>query len=263
MNSVQKKLFGFTSSLAVLGVISHGALAQMSPLGSPTTPTIPTTPTVPTTPTPLSTPTVTPTPTPSSTPTPTSTPTFTPTPESTSTPIPPSTPTPTPEPISTPTSSPAPKINQGPAPSPTSTVVGMASASSNFKTLTKALKASGLDKKLSGPGPFTVFAPTDKAFAALPAGTLETLLKPANKQKLIALLSYHVVSGQEKSTDLKAGAVPTLAGKSVMVKVQPSGISINSAKVVKADMIASNGVIHAIDKVLIPMPAKKAAAPVK
>jgi uncharacterized surface protein with fasciclin (FAS1) repeats len=141
--------------------------------------------------------------------------------------------------------------------------VGVASTNGNFKVLTKALKASGLDKKLSGPGPFTVFAPTDKAFAALPPSTLATLLKPANKLKLVSLLNYHVVSGQEKSTDLQPGSVPTLAGKSVTVKVQAGGITINNAKVVTADIMASNGVIHAIDKVLMPMLAKKTAAPVK
>jgi uncharacterized surface protein with fasciclin (FAS1) repeats len=247
MQNAQKKLFGLTSSLVVLGVLGHSALAQMSPLGNPTT--VPTAPGIPSTPNPLSTPSSTPAPTPSET--------LTPAPSSTSTPSPTSTPTPESTPSSTP------KINQGPAPSASSTIVGLASANSNLKVLAKALKASGLDKKLSGPGPFTVFAPTDKAFAALPAGALETLLKPANKQKLVALLSYHVVSGQEKSTDLKSGSVPTLAGKPVTVKVQASGVTINNAKVIKADVIASNGVIHVVDKVLMPMPAQKAAAPVK
>lgn len=247
MQNAQKKLFGLTSSLVVLGVIGHSALAQMSPLGNPTA--VPTAPGIPSTPNPLSTPSSTSTPTPSAT--------LTPAPSSTSTP------TSTPIPESTPGSTSTPKINQGPSPSASSTIVGLASANSNLKVLTKALKASGLDKKLSEPGPFTVFAPTDKAFAALPPGALETLLKPANKQKLIALLSYHVVSGQEKSTDLKSGSVPTLAGKPVTVKVQASGVTVNNAKVIKADVIASNGVVHVIDKVLMPMPAKKAAAPVK
>jgi uncharacterized surface protein with fasciclin (FAS1) repeats len=251
MQNAQKKLFGLTSSLVVLGVIGHSALAQMSPLGNPTT--VPTAPGIPSTPNPLSSPSSTSTPTP----TPTPSATLTPAPSSTSTP----TSTPTPE--STPSSTPTPKINQGPSPSASSTIVGLASANSNLKVLTKALKASGLDKKLSGPGPFTVFAPTDKAFAALPPGALETLLKPANKQKLVALLSYHVVSGQEKSTDLKSGSVPTLAGKPVTVKVQASGVTVNNAKVIKADVLASNGVVHVIDKVLMPMPAKKAAASVK
>jgi uncharacterized surface protein with fasciclin (FAS1) repeats len=255
MNNAQKRLFGLTSSLLVLGVVGHSALAQMSPSGNPTLPT----------PTPTPTSTLTPAPGSTSTPVPDSTPM--PTPSSTSTPVPDSTPMPTPSSTSTPipdsTPTPTPTINQGPAPSTSSTVVEIASTNGNFKVLTKALKASGLDKKLSGPGPFTVFAPTDKAFAALPPGALATLLKPANKQKLIALLSYHVVSGQEKSTDLKPGSVPTLAGKSVTVKVQASGITINNAKVVKADIVASNGVIHSIDKVLMPMPVKKTAAPVK
>jgi uncharacterized surface protein with fasciclin (FAS1) repeats len=261
MKNAQKKLFGLTSSLLVLGVLGHSALAQIS---TPQTPTIPGTPSTPVplpTPIPTSPSTPTLTPTPGSTPTSTTTPTpsVSPTPGATTTPSPTTTSTPIPTSTPTPTLSPSP----GSASSTKSTVVGIASADSNFKTLTKALKASGLDKKLSGPGPFTVFAPTDKAFAALPPNTLATLLKPANKQKLISLLNYHIVSGQEKSTDLKAGSVPTLAGRSVTVKVQPSGITVNNAKVVKADITASNGIIHAVDKVLMPTLTTKPAAPAK
>ncbi len=252
MNNVRERLFGLASSLLVLGVVGHSALAQMSPSGSPTTPNPLSTPA--STPTPGST--STPAPTPPSSSTPSSSPSSFPTPSSTSTPN--STPIPNSAPTPSSTSTPS-----STTPSATSNIVGVASANGNFKVLIKALKAAGLDKTLSGPGPFTVFAPTDKAFAALPAGTVESLLKPANKQKLVALLSYHVVSGQEKSTDLKSGSVPTLAGKPVTVKVQASGVTINNAKVVKADIAASNGVIHVIDKVLLPVPAKKTAAPVK
>jgi uncharacterized surface protein with fasciclin (FAS1) repeats len=136
------------------------------------------------------------------------------------------------------------------------TIVELASSNGSFKTLTAALTAAGLTEALSGKGPFTVFAPTDAAFAALPKGTVEMLLKPENKSKLVKLLTYHVVPGTALSTELKNGAVKSLQGSSIQVKVDPKGVMINNAKVVIADVKASNGVIHAIDKVIIPMPPK-------
>ena len=132
------------------------------------------------------------------------------------------------------------------------TIVQIASTNGSFKTLTAALKAAGLISTLSSPGPFTVFAPTDAAFAALPKGTVEKLLKPENKAMLVKILTYHVVSGEVLSTSLKSGNVKTVEGSSVRVKVSPRGVMVNSAKVVKADIRASNGVIHVIDKVIMP-----------
>jgi uncharacterized surface protein with fasciclin (FAS1) repeats len=149
----------------------------------------------------------------------------------------------------------------------TKTIVDIAAGNSSFTTLVAALKAAELTDALSGAGPFTVFAPTDAAFAALPKGTVEMLLKPENKSKLVKLLTYHVVSGSVLSTDLKNGAVKSLQGSNIQVKVDPTGVMINKAKVVIADVKASNGVIHAIDKVIMPMAAKpvirRSTAPTK
>ena len=131
------------------------------------------------------------------------------------------------------------------------TIVEIAAANPNFKTLVAAVKAAGLAGTLSGKGPFTVFAPTDEAFAKLPAGTVETLLKPENKAKLQAILLYHVVSGKVLSTDLKDGKVATVEGQDVKIDLS-GGVHVNDAKVTKADIIASNGVIHVIDTVLLP-----------
>ncbi|MDQ2100565.1 MAG: fasciclin domain-containing protein [Tychonema bourrellyi B0820] len=135
-------------------------------------------------------------------------------------------------------------------------IVAIASGDPQFKTLTTALKAAGLVQTLQGKGPFTVFAPTDAAFAALPKGTLEDLLKPANKAKLTKILTYHVVSGSVLSTSLKSGDVPTVEKSPVKVVVSGGKVTVGGANVVKADIKASNGVIHVIDKVLIPGDAK-------
>lgn len=132
------------------------------------------------------------------------------------------------------------------------TIVDVAAAAPQFKTLVAAVKAAGLADTLSSKGPFTVFAPTDDAFAKLPAGTVETLLKPENKAKLKAILLYHVVAGEVKSTDLKSGEVKTVGGQSVSVDVSGGSVKVNTATVTKADIPASNGVIHVIDTVLIP-----------
>jgi uncharacterized surface protein with fasciclin (FAS1) repeats len=132
------------------------------------------------------------------------------------------------------------------------TIVEVAASAGSFKTLVAAVKAAGLADTLSGPGPFTVFAPTDDAFAKLPAGTVESLLKPENKAKLRSILLYHVVAGRVLSTDLKAGAVKTVEGGDVTVDLSGGAPKINDATVIKADIPASNGVIHVIDTVLLP-----------
>jgi uncharacterized surface protein with fasciclin (FAS1) repeats len=135
-------------------------------------------------------------------------------------------------------------------------IVAIASGDAQFKTLTKALTAAGLVTTLQGKGPFTVFAPTDAAFAALPTGTVDDLLKPANKAKLTKILTYHVVPGAVLSTSLKSGDVKSVEGASLKVAVAAGKVSVSGANVVKADIKASNGVIHVIDKVLIPADAK-------
>lgn len=134
----------------------------------------------------------------------------------------------------------------------TKTIVEIAASDSNFQTLVAAVKAAGLVETLSSDGPFTIFAPTNEAFAALPKGTLDKLLKPENKEALQKILTYHVVSGAVKSTDLKSGDVDTVQGSSVNVKVKDDGISVNKSKVIKADIKGSNGIIHVIDTVLLP-----------
>jgi len=135
-------------------------------------------------------------------------------------------------------------------------IVAIASGDAQFKTLTKALTAAGLVSTLQGKGPFTVFAPTDAAFAALPKGTLDDLLKPANKAKLTKILTYHVVPGAVLSTGLKSGNVTSVEKTPLKVVVSGAKVTVDGANVVKADIKASNGVIHVIDKVLIPADAK-------
>lgn len=132
-------------------------------------------------------------------------------------------------------------------------IVETAKGAGQFNTLLAAATAAGLAPTLSGKGPFTVFAPTDAAFARLPKGTVENLLKPQNKRKLASILKYHVVAGEIESGDIKRGAthVKTVNGKSVSVK-KHGGISVNGARVVAADVRADNGVIHVINKVLLP-----------
>lgn len=155
---------------------------------------------------------------------------------------------------------------QAPSASPSSNstttsgnVVDVAASNSSFKTLTAALRAAGLDKILATGGPYTIFAPTDEAFAALPKGAVEQLLKPENRETLVKILTYHVVPGQNTSSTLKSGETKTLEGGAVQVKVSPSGVMVNDAKVIKADIKASNGIIHVIDKVIIP-PAEQASS---
>ena len=131
-------------------------------------------------------------------------------------------------------------------------LVSVASGADNFKTLVAAVKAAGLVETLQGKGPFTVFAPTDAAFAKLPAGTVESLLKPENRDKLVAILTYHVVSGKVLAADVKTSEAKTVQGQSVKLVVSDAGVTVDGAKVVKTDVMAENGVIHVIDTVIIP-----------
>jgi uncharacterized surface protein with fasciclin (FAS1) repeats len=135
-------------------------------------------------------------------------------------------------------------------------IVATAAAAGQFKKLEAALKAADLVKTLQGKGPFTVFAPTDAAFNALPKGTWDDLLKPANKAKLVKVLTYHVVPGAVMSASLKSEDVKTVEGSSVKVAVNGKKVTVGGANVTKADIKASNGVIHAIDKVLMPADVK-------
>ena len=131
-------------------------------------------------------------------------------------------------------------------------IVDTAVAAGSFDTLVAAVQAAGLVDALKGDGPLTVFAPTDEAFAKLPAGTVESLLKPENKDKLIAVLTYHVVSGEILSSDAKPGEVKTLQGSTLEVSQKNGQIMIDQARVVSADIRTSNGVIHVIDEVILP-----------
>ncbi|GAA6180159.1 MULTISPECIES: fasciclin domain-containing protein [unclassified Shimia] len=132
-------------------------------------------------------------------------------------------------------------------------IVDTAVGAGSFTTLVAAVKAAGLVHTLKGEGPFTVFAPTDEAFAALPEGTVETLLLPENKDQLVAILTYHVVPAKVMSGDIagKKAQVLTVEGDRLNVNAR-NGVKVNDAKVVSADIGATNGVIHVIDKVLIP-----------
>lgn len=133
-------------------------------------------------------------------------------------------------------------------------IVQVAVANGSFNTLVAAVKAAGLVDTLSGKGPFTVFAPTDAAFAKLPEGTVAGLLKPENKATLVKILTYHVVSGNVPSKNIKAGSalVKTVEGNAIKVTKTSKGVVIDNSKVVAADVKASNGVIHVIDTVLLP-----------
>ena len=131
-------------------------------------------------------------------------------------------------------------------------IVDTAVAAGSFNTLVAAVTAAGLVETLKGPGPFTVFAPTDAAFAALPAGTVEDLLKPENKDKLVAILTYHVVPGAVKSTDLTEGMKAASVQGGELTITLDGGAKVNGAVISTADVAASNGVIHIIDSVILP-----------
>lgn len=123
-----------------------------------------------------------------------------------------------------------------------------------FQTLTQAVKAAGLTDQLAAPGPYTVFAPTDAAFAALPKTTLDNLLQPANKQQLAQLLAYHVIPGRLTSNQLQSGQVKTVEGSPVTIDVDTANntVTINGARVTQADIPASNGIVHVVDQVILP-----------
>lgn len=132
-------------------------------------------------------------------------------------------------------------------------IVDLAASQEMLSTLVAAVKAAGLVETLKGDGPFTVFAPTNEAFAKLPKGTVEDLLKPENKAKLAKILSYHVVSGKVMSGDLKNGQMAkTVEGSEVKVTMMNGKVMINNANVIKADVMADNGVVHIIDTVIMP-----------
>ena len=132
-------------------------------------------------------------------------------------------------------------------------IVDTAVAAGSFKTLVKALQAADLAETLKGAGPFTVFAPTDEAFAKLPAGTLEALLKPENKPKLQRILKSHVVAGKVMAADVvKISSAKAVSGDMLTIASRAGGVTVDGAKVVKTDITASNGVIHVIDRVILP-----------
>ncbi|MEM7606971.1 MAG: fasciclin domain-containing protein [Myxococcota bacterium] len=132
-------------------------------------------------------------------------------------------------------------------------IVDTAVAAGSFSTLVAAVQAADLVDTLKGPGPFTVFAPTDDAFAALPEGTVENLLQPENRDQLVAILTYHVVSGDVRAEQVTGlSNVTTLQGGQLAVDTSTGGVRIGNANVVQADVVASNGVIHVIDTVLLP-----------
>ncbi|HEY6942250.1 fasciclin domain-containing protein [Dokdonella sp.] len=132
-----------------------------------------------------------------------------------------------------------------------------AAANGTFKTFGKAVERAGMTETLRGTGPYTVFAPTDAAFAKLPTGKLDTLFKPENKDELVALINYHVVNGRRSAADVrKWDAAKTLNGQAAPIKVSGDHITIDGAEIVSADIDSSNGVLHAIDKVNMPAPTR-------
>jgi uncharacterized surface protein with fasciclin (FAS1) repeats len=132
-------------------------------------------------------------------------------------------------------------------------IVDTAVAAGSFRTLAQALQAADLVDTLKGAGPFTVFAPTDEAFAKLPAGTLEDLLKPENKAKLRAILTYHVIRGKVMSPEVvKLSSAKTVNGQELKINTSGGAVMVNDARVVKTDIAASNGVIHVVDAVILP-----------
>ncbi len=134
-----------------------------------------------------------------------------------------------------------------------SDIVDTAVSAKSFTTLVTAVKAAGLVETLKGDGPFTVFAPTDEAFAKLPKGTVESLLKPENKDKLVEILTYHVVPGEVKAADVvNLSKATTVQGSDIKITVAKDGVKVDNANVVKTDIACSNGVIHVIDSVILP-----------
>ena len=132
------------------------------------------------------------------------------------------------------------------------TVVEIAVGSPDHTTLVAAVLAAGLAETLSGPGPFTIFAPTNAAFAKLPAGTVESLLLPENKATLVAILTLHVVPAHVLAADVTTGEAPTVNGQKLQIKADSHGVTVNGANVVATDLVGSNVVIHVIDTVILP-----------
>ena len=148
-------------------------------------------------------------------------------------------------------------ITGAPAQAQNRDIVDTAVAAGQFKTLAAALTAAGLVETLKGAGPFTVFAPTDEAFAKLPAGALQDLLKPENKEKLRRILTYHVVAGRVTASDVVAlTSAKAVSGDTIRVKATGGTVTVDAAKVVKTDIAASNGIIHVIDSVIMPEAGK-------
>jgi uncharacterized surface protein with fasciclin (FAS1) repeats len=144
-------------------------------------------------------------------------------------------------------------VSAGTNPAPRQDIVDTAVAAGSFKTLASALQAAGLVETLKGKGPFTVFAPTDEAFAKLAPGTVEDLLKPENKEKLASILTYHVVSGEIKAAQVTTlHSAKTVNGQSLAVKVMDGKVMVDNARVIQTDILCSNGIIHGIDAVVLP-----------
>lgn len=177
------------------------------------------------------------------------TPPPTPTPEAT-----PTAPTETPSaPAAPPTTVPTETKPSGSSSTQSKTLLALAESNASFSTLTKALKAAGLTEKLQGKDNITIFAPTDAAFSKLPQDAVRDLLLPENKEVLVKILTYHVVPGKVLSSDLKSGEVKSIEGGAINVKVDPAtGVKVNEASVTQPDITGSNGVIHAIDQVILP-----------
>lgn len=145
---------------------------------------------------------------------------------------------------------------QDPAMGAGGTVAELAASDESFSTLATAIEAAGLTETLSAAGPYTVFAPTNEAFEALPEGTLDQLLLPENKALLTQVLTYHVVPEEIASSDITSGEVTTVEGTPVTISATPEGVTVNNATVIEPDIQASNGVIHAVDQVILPPDAQ-------
>jgi uncharacterized surface protein with fasciclin (FAS1) repeats len=208
--------------------------------GLPSTPSVPGTPSIPSTPAVPGTPSI---------PGQTAMPSASATPNPSRTSVPRRSTSPQPTSTAMPSATSSPSMSE---PSSGSTIVDLAIKSKQFKTLVAAVKAAELVDTLSSEGPFTLFAPNDKAFAKLDKNVLKKLLKPVNKEALQKVLKYHVLSGTVMAKDIKAGSVKTVEGNTIRLRLPRSGVTVNGAKVLKADVSASNGVVHTIDTVLIP-----------
>lgn len=146
----------------------------------------------------------------------------------------------------------SPTVGSSPSTAASGTIADVLAGNGSYSTLLTAVQAAGLEQNLNDPGPITVFAPTDQAFAALPAGTLDKLLLPENKEQLKKILSYHVVPGQVTSANIQPGEVATVEGQPISIASSANSVTVNDASVSQPDVTASNGVIHGIDKVLLP-----------